>query len=177
MKYVKILMTFASALVGCTYSLDYVKTHESASTAIPAAVQMEELFGDADHFITHFAADGAPKTWNTEVFFGGRYSLTMTVDVLIDARTNSVKQVGTPKFYLVGADKVTILPDGREMADYAGDEHWLSMADWAKVYASKGDFSKIGISLKSDSVANFDRLVSGIRKDREPIRLIKKKNE
>ena len=76
-------------LVSCnrTNMTDYRAAHLSAKQSLPIAVQMEELFGDADHFITHFGFSGQKaNTWNTEVFFDGRYTITMQVEILIDYR-------------------------------------------------------------------------------------------
>lgn len=50
----------------------YVAVHESAATRIPVARQMEENFGEADHFITHYGSRGE-MTWNTKCFVNQRW--------------------------------------------------------------------------------------------------------
>ena len=40
---------------------------------IPEAKQINDLFGDADHFIS-YSGPNVPQEWNTEVFFGGHMS-------------------------------------------------------------------------------------------------------
>lgn len=124
-------LVMLTGLSGCRPSgslPDYVSTHESAAVAIPAAVQMELLYGDADHFITEFGFDRKPKLWNTEVFFGGRYTLTMQVEVKVSYSENRVSLVEEPRFHLIGADEIHVLPDGRTSTRYAGDEHWFSLS-------------------------------------------------
>jgi hypothetical protein len=75
---------------------------------------MEEQFGTADHFITHFGSRGkTTNRWNTEVFFGGRYTLTMQVDVHVDYDKNQIEVVGEPVFYLVEAESIDVFDDGR----------------------------------------------------------------
>jgi len=74
---------------------------------------MEALFGEGDHFITHYGFSPGPKQWNTEVFFGGRYTLTLQVDVTIDNQKHLVlTNVTAPKFYLVEAGSLIWKPDG-----------------------------------------------------------------
>ena len=49
---------------------DYKATVQSARGAIPETVQIEKLFPNVDHFITHYGMSG-PKVWNSEAFIGG----------------------------------------------------------------------------------------------------------
>ncbi|MCA9110836.1 MAG: hypothetical protein KDA52_12860 [Planctomycetaceae bacterium] len=156
---------------------DYVATHESAAITIPTAVQIEELYGDADHFITEFGFDRKPKLWNTEVFFGGRYTLTMQVKVKVNYSANTIAMVDEPKFHLIGADTIRVYPDGRTGTRYSGDEHWFSLAEWETVYESGGDYSLIGIAIDPVPVVNFDLDVANKRRPRVPISLTSKSRE
>lgn len=170
------------SMFGCrpiTTHSDYIQIHESARTALPLAVQIEELFGDADHFITHFGFDRKPKVWNTEVYFGGRYSLTMQVDVAIDYSANTLKQVGTPTFYLVEYTEVETSPTGGLGASSREPKggRIFSAAKWKKVFKSDGDFSKIGITILKDPVPRFDEFVAAKRRPRRPISLVDEKEE
>src|SRR3569832_1380884 len=119
---------------------------------------MEELYPVADHFITHFGFDDAPNMWNTEVFFGGRYTLTMQVDVEIDYDAKRVTKVfGEPKFYLHEAQNVEILPDGRAQVSYAGQhERTFGPNGWTKLYNSKGDLAVIDLRTENEPVKSFD---------------------
>jgi len=155
---------------------DYKKTVASAKNAIPAAVQIEELYGDADHFIIHYGPNFIDKnganTWNTEVFFGGRYSLTMQVDVVIDYKQHRiVKMLCEPKFKLAETTKVEILTDGRVMA-HGGEGKFFSLSEWERLYEKSGDLSAIGFQNKVIEVVNFDRLVTSARRDRVHVSLL-----
>ena len=107
-------------LPGCAGRANHESTVKSARTAIPAAVQMEEIFGEVDHFITHYGFDAKPKPWNSEVHFGGRYVLTMQVDVTIDYTRNVITKVGNPIFVLYEITKIEKDDNGMEMASFDG---------------------------------------------------------
>lgn len=154
---------------------DYIATVRSAKDALPIAMQMEEFFPVADHFITEYAMfDSKPKTWNTEVFFGGRYTLTMQVDVYIDYKTNRiVNVVGEPKFWLVGTESVKVLPDGRAY-HVGGDGGEFGADEWKKVRDAKGDFSVIGIKINREPAENFEEYVRQTRAPRIAVSLVDK---
>jgi hypothetical protein len=153
---------------------DYVATVRSAKAVLPIAVEMEELFPVADHFITHYGFNDGPRVWNTEVFFGGRYTLTMQVDVEIDYSANKITKVGgEPKFSLTETRKVDILPDGRAQSWYNGqNQRRFGPAEWEKVYQTKGDFSALDVTINHDPVPNFEEDVSQARRDRVPVSLL-----
>jgi hypothetical protein len=155
---------------------DYKATVRSARAVIPIAVQMEELFPVADHFITEYGFDDKPKTWNTEVFFGSRYTLTMQVDVEIDYQVHKIlRMVNEPKFYLHESKKIDILPDGRAETTYESDnEKRFGPKEWKKIYEKKAGFSAIGVQLNPTPVENFDENVVQWRRDRIPVSLLDK---
>ena len=78
---------------------DMIKTTQSGIDSLPWPRQMESLFGAGDHFITHFGFESGPRTWNTVVYFGGRYELALQVEVEINYSKNKVgKVVSSPTF-------------------------------------------------------------------------------
>jgi hypothetical protein len=153
---------------------DYKETIRSARTVLPIAAQMEELFPVADHFIMHYAFDSDPKLWTTDAYFGGRYNLTMKVDVEIDYTENRItKVIGKPKFHLLEVSNPYILTD--EDADESNRDEgdwWFGPEEWNTLYAARGDFSAIGIEIKRDPVAYFDEAVTQARSGRAHIRLL-----
>jgi hypothetical protein len=164
-------------LCGCGSSSmkDYERIHRSASSVLPAAVEMEEMYGSADHFITHFGLKSQKtNTWNTEVFFGDRYELTMQVEVLVHYDDARIEVIGDPHFYLREVERVDVSDDGRVSGSYSGGAKF-SNAEWKKVYEAHGDFAVIGIKLNPEPVENFDKNVAAVRTPRIPIRLIEKK--
>ena len=74
---VSIVAILLASLPSCNAALDmdnYKQAVKSGFVQIPEAIQVESLFGEADHSIS-YSGSNAPKKWNTEVFFAGRYSL------------------------------------------------------------------------------------------------------
>jgi hypothetical protein len=156
---------------------DYRAVHRYARTALPIAVEMEELFGDADHFITHFGMSGKKNIWNTAVFFDGRFELTMQVDIVIDYGNNTFSLTGSPKFFLTEVREIYQLPDGRFGAKL-GANHLFTEEDWKKLYATSGDLSAIAVTPETDDpLPRFDEYVMGWRRPRIPISLRDKKTE
>lgn len=179
----KILGTFVGIVMasqfGCTeMSVDgHRETVSSGLSAVPQAVQIESLFGSgsADHFISHFSESfgTGPKKWNTEVHFGGRYSLTMQVDVEVDHSKNRiVKVIGEPLFLLGEHKKIVPLTDNR-FQSFTGDSLVFGPKEWKVFFDSKGDFSTLGLNQNTDAVKFFKEYASSIRRPRESISLTK----
>jgi hypothetical protein len=154
---------------------DYKATVHSARTVIPIAVQMEELFPVADHFITEYDFDDKPKVWNTVVYFGERYELAMQVTVEIDYESHKViRMVDEPQFSLFESKRIDILSDGRAETTYKSEnEKEFGPKEWRKIYEKGGDFSAIGVQLDPTPVEKFDESVAQMRRDRIPVSLLK----
>jgi hypothetical protein len=165
------LIALAGLVASCgpsanTQLSDYKATVLSGIKVLPWAKEMETLFGEGDHFITHYNFSPGPKTWNTEIFFGGRYELTLQVDVEIDYKQRLVvRTVTSPRFYLREIDSIQIAPSGHVAGSYSND--WtFDEVRWKKLVASGGDWSQIGISIKSNAVPGFDQHVKAMRAPR-----------
>ena len=132
---------------------------------IPQSKEIEELLGDADHFISYSGNRSVGQDWNTKVYFAGRYCLTMQVEVKVDRRFSRITKVtGQPKFYLVETIRVDLNRNGTVGALH-GQGYQFGPEDWKKVVAAKGDFSVIGIHLKLNRpVPNFDKYVKAMRR-------------
>jgi hypothetical protein len=164
---------------GCSRRLsetDYKTTLAFAKTAVPVAAQIEELFPEVDHFITHYGRgfSKGSQVWNTEAYFSGRYVLTMQVDIDIDYDSNSFQPVGEPRFKIEELSKITFLPDGRGEATI-GDSKFLSLSEWQAFYESGGDVSSVQLPAKDAATNGFDRFVANLRKDRIGARLLDKR--
>ncbi len=144
----------------------YKETVRSGIKSLPWPKQMERLFGEGDHFITHYSLSAGPKQWNTEVFFGSRYELTLQLEVDIDYDKRTVIHAATrPKFYLREVDRVKIAPSGQPTAFYSND--WtFDEARWQTLVTSGGNWSQIGITLKNIAVPGFDDYVKAMRAPR-----------
>ncbi|WP_029246506.1 hypothetical protein [Schlesneria paludicola] len=157
----------------------YHETLLSARTAVPIAAEIESQFGAASHFITEY---GFPKnglnSWNTLVYFGGRYRLHMCVDVKVDLQGNTITQVGEPVFYFWEIESVQV--DRLEGNDVpaigweVGFHTEFSAKEWKRVCEARGDFAAIGITINPNPVANFDVIVEDEQKRRVPVSLLAK---
>jgi hypothetical protein len=149
---------------------DYRETVESARFVLPAAVEMEKLYGrgNVDHFITHYGFDDDPKTWNSEVHFGGRYCLTMQAKVAIDYRTNKLTIVEEPRFYLDGFKEIDRNGNGL----YGSNQPTFGLDEWNKFYKAKGDVSVVGMEVHDGELEHFDGYVQNVRSNRIPISLL-----
>jgi hypothetical protein len=177
-----LLLLFPLVVAGCGLSgrptattMDgYVATVKSARTAVPIAVQMEELFPVADHFITHFGFSNGPRIWNTVVYFGGRFELTMQVDVEIDYSTSRVvRAIGTPVFYLNAVESLKITSDGSADGTFRGQDHrTFGPIEWETIRKRNGDLTVIGIQEGSLPVPQFDAFVATSRRPRVRVSLL-----
>ena len=153
-------------LCGCGQTeKDYIQTTRSGIGSLPWPKQMEALFGDADHFITHYGMASGPRPWNTVVYFGGRYELALQVDVEINYRTHKiVKAVSPPKFHLseIGS-LIRNKANQVEGADIA--KNWVvDEVQWNQFVQANGDWSVIGITVRTnDPIPGFDEYVKGWR--------------
>jgi hypothetical protein len=146
----------------------YQATHKHGLTVIREAKEIEALLGDADHFITHFGfGSGKTNTWNSEVYFGGRYCLTMQVEIEIDYSNSRVTNiVGEPQFWLKVYESFSRVPNGNMSARTAQDIKF-GRKEWQKVLESKGDFSAVGVERqKGTGLTGFEEFVRAMRAPR-----------
>jgi hypothetical protein len=157
-------------LVGCvrgSFMERYKMAVKSGFKKIPEARQIEDLLGEADHFIS-YSGPNVPQDWNTVVRFGGRYELAMQVVVETSFDFSEVTKVkGEPRFYFYEVSRIVHYPNGKFGCYYNGaSERHFGRAEWRKVVAAKADFSVIGIRLKrGPSVPDFEKFVRAVRRD------------
>jgi hypothetical protein len=160
------------AVTSCNHGVDsdnYKRAVKSGFAKIPEALEIESVFGEAYHSIT--SSPGAPKDWQTHVFFGGRYELVLDVPIKTNFLFTEITDVtGPPDFHLLEVRNVTISPTQQVETWYSND--WkFGEDDWKKVLSAKGDFSVIGLHLKLDSpVKDFAAYVAGETRGRSKIR-------
>ena len=150
----------------------YREVVQSGFEKIPQSLEIEELFGEADHFITHWGMEDGPLHWNSEVYFYGRYSLTMQVYVEVDGRYGKViRMVDEPEFLLCEYTAARPEGSGGGWGADPGEQHWLSPAEWKTLVENNGDFSAIGITVYRDRpVPGFDGFVRAKRRPRLRVR-------
>jgi hypothetical protein len=149
---------------------DYIKTAQSGIKTLPWPKQVEALYGDADHMITEFGMKPGPRTWTTEVFFYGRYSLAVQFDVEINYQHCQVTTNTTPpKFYLHEVGSLTRDANGINGA-FIAHQWTFDETKWVSLLRAKGDWSAIGIPVKTNSpIVGFDEYVKGEREPRTRI--------
>lgn len=163
------ILLLVALLCGCgSQTSKHIRVIKSATKVIPEAVQMEKLYGSADHFITHFGDTKAKSNvWNTEVFFGGRYQLIMQLNVLVDYDAKTVTPLDAPQFFLweIGSVNLSSDPNGAIQATYSRDIRF-SKKEWSMIYESGGDYKSVGIELLPEPVPGFERFAGACRAPR-----------
>jgi hypothetical protein len=154
-------------------SIDKNIAKRSGYSKIPQARQIDEFFGKAEHRVADEGDEtdeGIKEEWISEVYFGGRYLLVMTVDIRVDRRTSEVsKIIGTPVFQLLEIQSVDMSSGAPRLHHRAPGGREFNAADWDKIVAAKGDFSAIGIQMHEDGpISNFDDLLKWSRSRSRP---------
>ena len=145
----------------------YESVHHEAADLLPSAVEMERKYIATDHFITHFGFEHERTTiWNTESFFGGRYTLTMQVEIVVDYAKETFTVVGPEKFFLNEITSVARdghAPNGKSLS--FGEESFreLIMSNW--------DYTTVGLQIKTNPIVNWVIYQSMCRAPRYPITL------
>lgn len=162
-----LLLLISFSVISCGRQNAYDAAVTSGIATLPWPKQMEVMFGEGDHFVTHFGFDSKPKQWNTEVYFGKRYMLTLQVDVVINYSAGTVVKTASPAtFYLTKIARIQRLPDGR-MSTFPGNGWTVNEEQWSQLVAANGDWSVLGISLRMDDpVPGFDGYVKAHRSPR-----------
>ena len=173
-------LPLAGACMGASTDIDFDLDRYKAAVGdgfekIPQSREIEALLGDSDHFISYNGSLEVGQDWNTEVYFDGRYCLTMQVEVRTDRRFSKiVKVLGEPKFYLEEIARVEV--NGDRILARNGQHFQFGPKEWAKVVKAKGDFSVIGIKLKRNQpVQDFDKYAKAMRDPRVQVHPDKRK--
>ena len=167
---VMILAIYTGGCEGSGFDVGrYKDAVKDGFTKIPQACEIERLLGKADHFIS-YSGPNVKQDWNTEVYFEGRYRLTMQVDVKTNKDFSKIVGViGEPKFYLGEITKVDLNADGTVSGGDggAGQRATFGLKEWNKIVQSNGDFSIVGVHIKKGQpVPNFDKFVGAMRRPR-----------
>jgi len=138
----------------------------NGTATVPHVGEIKRLFPNAQisHFISY--GYGKPAIWNTEVDFGGRYELTYRVKVFLDYRQRRITEVvGDPNFDLTEISRIYDTGTGSGVGADIGSDRRIDEQSWEKVVSAGGDFSVIGISIKSNNpVSGFDDFVNPKRR-------------
>lgn len=170
LKWCFIVVIGTAALCGCSQGntmSNYVQVMQSGIMHLAWPKEMETLFGEGDHFITHYNRSSGPKLWNSVVFFGGRYVLSLQVPVEIDYSSNRVhRTAGSPKFYLNELEMISIDSNGLVSATISR-QSVINEDKWSQLVKNRGDWAVIGIKVQTNApLSEFSKYVQAQRKPR-----------
>jgi len=169
MKLFCLMICLGMCLCSCEQRPDmncYIETVKHGLTVVQESNEIEAMLGDSDHFITHFGAGKQPLIWNTEVYFGGGYCLTMQVDVIADYDACKVDMmVGDMRFHLVEYGVIEERGGGQMSASIVSDIAFSS-SEWKTIVQNNGDFSVLDITVKHNFIPGFSKYVASIRSAR-----------
>jgi hypothetical protein len=158
-------------LAGCGISGYSMTSYRSAILSgralIKPALEIETQFPKTEHMIIMFGATGSDEhEWQTVSFFGGRYELTMTVNVILSSDgTKILKVVGEPTFYLSVCQK--ILDDGGG-ATYIGSRYQkFGLQKWNEFRDSEFDLKTLDPAHDGSTLPNFDAFADIVQQSRK----------
>ena len=155
--------------IGCQHGWDtndYRTAVRSGRSLVAPALEMEKQFPKTEHMIIMYGGTGSARhEWQTVAYFGGRYELTMTVDVLLSSDGKTVAKVlDEPKFLLNVCDRIT--PGG--VALYSGTRNQtFGIGEWTKFRISAYDPKTIDSEYDGSELPNFDTFVDGVQQSRK----------
>jgi len=156
---VAVLALFNAACRGAR-SASHEDVVKSGIRNIPEAWQINSVLTNfpVHNKVAHFGFDKTkPTRWQTVVYLHERYTLIYSVNIQIDYRLGEVTGIVGPSDYFM-METVKI---GRNGEQDMGEQWRFGSNEWKKVYALGGDFSSIGIVLKTNEpIPNWSRAIS-----------------
>ena len=161
----------SSLIIGCgnpAYNSGDLRSYRSAirsgRVAIKPALEIEKQFPKTEHIIIMYGGTGSDiHEWQTVSFFGGRYQLTMTQNVMLSPNGTKVLQlIGQPIFQLLKCEKVTA--DGG--ANYSGDLT-IDIEKWNSFRNSKFDLKIIDPNWDGSVLVDFDAFADKVQANRK----------
>lgn len=146
-------------LVGCGmggYTMaSYRSAIRSGRVSIKPALEIETQFPKTEHMIIMYGRTGSDEhEWQTVSFFGGRYELTMTQQVILSSDGEKVlKLIGDPTFHLWVCDKVTA--DGGATY-YGAREQTFGIVKWNALRDSQFDVKFIDPKSDGSVLKDFE---------------------
>ncbi len=153
---------------GCQNGWDtkaYRRAVRSGRLLIAPAMALEAQFPKTEHMLIMYGHTGTAKhEWKTVSFFGGRYELTMTVNVILKSDGMKIaKVVGKPKFYLHVCKE---LLDGG--ATYDGSRELVfGVKKWNEFRDSGFDLRVLDPDYDGSTLRNFDEYADDVQRNRK----------
>lgn len=143
-----------------TQNNHHIEFTKNGVSEIKPALQITELYDDCSHSIGFTGWSNNRKYfWSTTAYFGGRYTLTMSVPISIESGTKG-KMIGEPEFYLSEIEAIHSGAYGTSFSRHFN----FDFKDWTKVYKAKGDYGVIGFKVKTGPpLKDFKRYVLNVK--------------
>ena len=167
------LVTICSLSFGCSGCQsgwgmnDYRTAVRSGRSLITPALEMEKQFPKTEHMLIMYGGTGSTQhEWQTVAFFGGRYELTMTVNVILSSDGKEIlKVVGEPKFYLSVCQKIL---DGGGGATYIGTRYQkFGLQKWNEFRDSGYDPKILDSANDGSTLPDFDAFADIVQQSRK----------
>ena len=157
--------------VGCSYSASwnndsYVSAVKSGRLKIQAALDMESVFPNTEHFLIEYGNNrkDSMTEWQTVSFFEGRYELTMVSKVQLSADGRRVTQVSDKMKFHLGVVR-SCIPDGG--CSYDTSRSWnFGLPVWQEFIKSQKDYKILDPQYDGSTVEYFDALAESAQAPR-----------
>jgi hypothetical protein len=136
---------------------DYKMVIESGRKKIPWVRNVEMYFPveNIDHFITHYGFDREPRTWQTVVYFQGRYRMQIVQDISIDYRKKEVTGVVGEMDFVINE----VIRIDENLESTYGKQARGKKVEWEKFEKSGGKLSALPLRIELDQpLERFDEM-------------------
>ena len=157
------------ACSGCQDGWDTKAYRNAVRTGRPLigpAMEMEKQFPNTEHMLIMYGSKTtAEHEWQSVAFFGGRYVLTMTVNVILSSDGKSiVKTDGEPKFYLWVCKQML---DGGGALYHPSREQHFGVQKWTEFRDSGYDPRILDPGYDGSTLPNFDQFADSWQQSRK----------
>lgn len=169
LKYILTAVLMLCASSGCGYSGDvpsYRSAIRSGRKIIAPALEMEKQFPKTEHMLIMYGGTGsAQHEWQTVSFFGGRYELTMTVDVLPSDDGKTIENViQEPTFLLNVCGKIS---SDLGCSYQSSREQRFGVDKWNQFRDSGFDLKTMDAQYDGTVVKNFEAFADTVQQSRK----------
>jgi len=144
----------------------YRKAIRSGRSTLTAALEMENQFSNTEHILIMYGATGkAEHEWHTISCFGGRYELTMIVDVVLNTDGTAVLRASEPPTFILWVCQDTGADGGGATFD-SSREQKFGLEKWTAFKESGFDLKLLDPSYDGSVLEDFDEYANAWQKSR-----------
>ncbi len=154
--------------IGCQHgwnTKDYRTAVRSGRSLIAPAMEMEKQFSNTEHMLIMYGGTGSYRhEWQTVSFFGGRYTLTLSVNVILSSDGSKiVKADEEPVFLLTVCER--IIATGGAILD-GSREQKFGLEKWQAFKASGFDLKVLDPAYDGSTLPGFDEYANDWQENR-----------